>query len=398
MTRLASLTLVLCTAGSLSAQSAYPVGSLVVAWPNPVGVGSPVLDAMVHYPAMATGYAAPVRPRAGGYPVVVFLHGYDKIGFDYHDLGVAWASAGFSVVMLNTARVDLTLLSQDAQVMPAAITAANAEPTSPLVGMFATQRFGLAGHSMGGAACAMAQAGSAVYRACFALSPVDPGLAGPYAGHVTVPFGIVVGQGDFVTSMQAHAVPYFNSLGTADGLKFLYLMNQDCSHSNIAGLDQVPSAEVFPRVLDLGIGFFRHFLGGDPLAMDRCIGDVAQAEPRMVSITQRVAEPQIWISDQLRVGDRTRISVACEPGFGGVLVALGRSAGLPTPFGTLLLDPASVSLLSVGMASAGSRVDTMFEVPADPELIGFSLAFQALGDMLLSPVAFGSAISVEVGS
>jgi hypothetical protein len=398
MTRLASLLLVLCATGSLSAQAASPVGSLLVAWPNPVGVGSPVLDAMVHYPAMATGYAAPVRPRAGGYPVVVFLHGYDKIGLDYNELGIGWAAAGFAVVMLNTARVDLTLLSLDAQAMPAAISAANVEPTSPLAGMFATLRIGLAGHSMGGAACAMAQAGSAVYRACLALSPVDVGLAGPYAGQVTVPFGIVVGQGDFVTSLQAHALPYFNSLGTADGLKFIYLMNQDCSHSNIAGLDQVPSAEVFPRVIDLGIGFFRHFLGEDPLAMDRCIGDVAQAEPRMVSITQRVAEPQIWISDPLRIGDRTRISVACEPGFGGVLVALDRGPGLSTPFGTLLLDPASTSLLSVGIASAGSRVDTMLQVPADPDLIGFSVSFQALGDLVTSPVAFGSAITLEVGS
>jgi hypothetical protein len=260
------------------------------------------------------------------------------------------------------------------------------------------QNIGVAGHSMGGAVCAIAQAMNPLYRACLALAPVDPVLMGSFNSQVTVPFGVIVGQGDSVTTLQAHAQPFFDSLGTADGLKFLYLMNQDCSHTNIAGIDNIPSAEVFPRIVDLGIGFFRHFLVDDPLSMDRCIGPVAQAEPRLVSITQRILEPQIWVSDQLRIGHRTRISVACEPGIGGVMVALGQTAGLPTPLGTLWLDPMSASLLSIGLALAEPRIDTMFDVPADPDLIGFSLSFQAFGDMVASPVVFGSAITLVVES
>jgi dienelactone hydrolase len=380
------------------AQSGGHHGALLVSWPNTTGVGSPMLDAMVHYPATASGYGTPMLPRAGGYPVVVFLHGYDKLGLDYNDLGFAWARAGFTVVMPNTARTDLTLLIQDAQAMPAAIDAANLDPQSPLAGMFAMQSLGVAGHSMGGLACTVAQALCQRFSACLALAPVDPTPLGPFASQVTVPFGIIVGQGDFITAPQWHAQPLFDNLGTANGLKFLYLMNQDCAHNNIAGLDSFPTADVFPRTIDIGIGFFRHFLTADPLAMDRCVGAVAQAETRLVSIEQQVLAPQVWVSDMLRVGHRTRISVAGQPGMAGVLVALSQCAGVSTPFGTLLLDPTSVAVLNLGPVSAEGRLDTMFEVPDDPGLIGFSLSFQAVGDMAFMPVSFGSAITLVVES
>jgi Chlorophyllase enzyme len=384
--------------GAAIGQSTAHHGALLVSWPNTTGVGSPVLDAMVHYPATASGYGTPIVPRAGGYPVIVFLHGYDKLGLDYNDLGFAWARAGFTVVMPNTARTDLALLIQDAQAMPSAIAAANLDPQSPLAGMFAVSTMGVAGHSMGGLACTVAQASCQLYDACLALAPVDPTPLGPLAGLVTVPFGIIVGQGDFITAPQVHAQPLFNSLGTADGLKFLYLMNQDCAHNNIAGLDNFPSAEVFPRTIDIGIGFFRHFLIADPLAMDRCVGAVAQAETRLVSIEQEVLAPQIWVSDMLQVGHRTRISVAGQPGMAGVLVALGQQPGLLTPLGMLLLDPSSVALLNAGPVSAEGRLDTLFDVPENPGLIGFSLSFQALGDAISGVAMFGSAITLIVES
>ena len=116
MLSLRSVCVLLCgLVAPLAAQSSYTPGFELVAWSNSATIGSPVLDAMVHYPALTTGYAAPKLPRSGGWPTVVFLHGYDKIGLDYHDLGQAWASAGIVVVMLNTAR---TVPSLPEQSMP----------------------------------------------------------------------------------------------------------------------------------------------------------------------------------------------------------------------------------------------------------------------------------------
>lgn len=396
MLSLRSVCLVVCGfVAPLAAQSAYAAGHELVAWTNTATIGSPVLDAMVHYPALSTGYAAPKLLRSGGWPTVVFLHGYDKIGLDYHDLGQAWASAGLVVVMLNTARIDGQLLAEDAQVVPTAIATENTTAGAPFAGMFAIQRLGIAGHSMGGGLCAVAQRASPVYTAALALAPVDPSIALSVAG-VTIPFGIVVGEGDVITPPQLHSRPFFEALGTADGLKFLYLLNQDCSHTNIAGLDQLPTAAVFPRVAEIGASFFYHFLAASPTAFEHCNGPDALAEPRLVGLDQEISLPQVWASSPLRVGTRVRFSVAVEWGNGGMLIALGQSSALPTPFGALLLDPSSMSLYALGFAESERRIDAIMDVPNDPLLVGFELALQGFGPSAGSPFVLGAAVTLRV--
>ena len=396
MLSLRSVCVLICgLVAPLAAQSSYTPGFELVAWSNSATIGSPVLDAMVHYPALTTGYAAPKLPRSGGWPTVVFLHGYDKIGLDYHDLGQAWASAGIVVVMLNTARTDGQLLVEDAQVTPAAIAAENTTVGAPFAGMFAIHRLGIAGHSMGGGLCAVAQRANPVYAAGLALAPVDPSLAVQVAG-VTIPFGIVVGEGDAITPPQWHSRPFFEALGTADGLKFLYLLNQDCSHTNIAGLDQVPTAAVFPRVADISASFFQHFLAASPTAFERCNGPDALAEPRLIALDQEISLPQVWASSRLRIGGRVRFSVAVEWGNGGLLIALGQGAALPTPFGSLLLDPSSMSLYALGFAETERRIDAIMDVPNDPQLIGFELALQGFGPSASSPFILGAAVTLRI--
>jgi pimeloyl-ACP methyl ester carboxylesterase len=380
------------------AQSPYPVGSTFPIWPNTSGFGTPSLEVAIHYPAMTAGLDTPVVPRSNGWPVVVFLHGYDRLGHDYVVLGQRLAGAGLITVMLNTSRFDYLGLRDDALALPPALAAANAAVGSVLTGAFDLQRVGLAGHSMGGAVAGivMATPGNG-YRCGLTLSPVNPGLVfGPIVAQVAAPFGIVVGEGDQATPPTTMAMPYYQTLGTADGLKFLYVMNHECNHLNVAGLEATGNTAVFRRVVNLGIAFFRHFLAADTGALERCVGPTALAEPRLVALSQRIAAPQVWLAEPLRIGSRARLSVAAERGPGGMLAALALAPPTPTPIGNLLLDSGTTFTLATGVARRERRIDAIVDVPKNLALVGLGIAVQAFGASASSPLTFGAAIELVV--
>lgn len=387
----------LALAGVALAQS-YPVGSTYPVWVNTTGIGTPNLAVAVHYPAATAGTNVPVLPAPNGWPVIVFLHGFDRLGDDYSALGRLLAAAGFIAVLPNTSRIDYLGLRDDARAMPTALASANAAAGTLLGGSMDLQRVGLSGHSMGGGVVGVVMASAASgYRCALTLSPVDPAVVfGPIAAAASAPFGIIVGEGDATTPPLTTALPYFHTLGTSDGLKFFYLMDSDCGHLNIAGLDVLPSPAVFPRVVGLAVAFFRHFLLADTVALERCVGPSAQTAPHFVALEQQVARPQVWVAEPLRLGRRVRISVAAEPGLGGVLAALSLGPPTLTAVGTLLLDSGTAFTLATGDADRERRIDASFQVPNNPALIGFPLALQAVGRSATEPLVLGTAIALTI--
>jgi hypothetical protein len=383
---------------ALASAQGYAVGTTYPVWSNVTGIGTPAMAVAVHYPAAAPGFDVPVLPSVNGWPVVVFLHGFDRLGDDYIDVGRRLAAAGFIAVLPNTSRLDYLGLRDDALAMPSLLTDANSATGTVLQRAMDLGRIGLAGHSMGGGIVGVVLATPGLgYRCGLGLAPVDPAVVfGPIVAQVTVPFGIVAGEGDVTTPPPATAVPYFLTLGTASGLKFLYLMNSDCAHLNIAGLATTPSPAVFPRVMDISVGFFRHFLTEDTAALEHCVGPAALAEPRLVALEQQIAQPQIWVGEPARIGRRVRISVAAEEGLGGVLAAFSFGPGTLTPLGTLLLDSATAFTLATGDADRERRIDASFQVPNNPALVGFTIALQAVGAAASSPLLLGSAIPLTV--
>ena len=75
-----------CVVGFASAQTSHLVGSIYPQLPNTCGSGTPVFDVAIHYPALATGLDTQLEPRVGGWPVIVFLHGYNLLGWVDRDL------------------------------------------------------------------------------------------------------------------------------------------------------------------------------------------------------------------------------------------------------------------------------------------------------------------------
>jgi hypothetical protein len=92
-----------------------------------------------------------------------------------------------------------------------------------------------------------------------------------------------------------------------------------------------------------------------------------------------------------------RVSLAAEPGFGMILAAPARTAGLDTPFGRLLLDPAQLQVHASGIVPRSGRLDASLAVPSNPALVGTTITMQAIGATPTSPLRLGAAATFTVG-
>ena len=383
----------LCVIASASAQGSHRVGSRTVSWLNTSGFGSTLLAATVKYPAAVTGTGTPVLPASGGWPVIVFLHGYSFLGFDYADLGDAWASAGYVVVLGDTAQFDWILQEYDGRAMFGALGAANVEPGGPFEGALDTSRVVLAGHSMGGAGVAHVLQNNPGYRGGFALAPVMP--LGGAAAAVAVPLGIAVGMGDTITPWDWYSQPYYNAVTQYGSLKFLYLMDTTCDHMTLAGLSG-PTEPSFTRAASLGLGFFGHVLGIDPTALEMVFGRDPMQDPQLVSMQRQTMVPQLWLEQPLTIGMATRSSQVMDPGIAGLVAASSLAPPVSTPYGTLLVDPGTAFILAIGITDAEGRIDIDVTLPPDPLLIGLPVALQGLGPSQGFELVLGSALFTRV--
>lgn len=387
-----SLLAVLLTAAAASAQQKYAAGYRDVTWPNQSGLGSPLLFTRIVYPSLTGGNNAPLVPHAGGWPVIVFLHGYGQLGRDYADLAERWVSRGFLVVQVDSAMYSYFDLVYDGWAQIGAIATANSAPGF-FAGAFDMQRVGLAGHSMGGGAMAMILGANPGYRCGIALAPAWPGTA--YTSLVDVPMAVMVGDGDQVTPSSLHAQPYYQDLAPASGLKFSYRFDANCDHMNLVGLGQT-TAEAFRLSAAIGIGFFQRFLDIDSGGLDACLGPAVVQDPNVTAFDCCVAEPQLWAQAPLTLGQTVRISMAAEIGVGGILAAPSLGTGTPTSLGVLRLDPVSCFTWATGVATQQHRIDVMLVVPNDPNLVGATIAFQGVGGAVNFPLLLGSAESLRI--
>jgi dienelactone hydrolase len=381
---------------TLLAQS-LSIGNRNVSWPNPTGVGSANLTARVVYPATVAGMDTPLLPRAGGWPTIVFLHGFGLTGSSYQPLADRWAQRGHIVVLGNTAQFDNLLQESDGRATFAALVAANATVGGPFANGIDIAAIALTGHSMGGGNVANVLAQNPGYRGGFAIAPVPP--RGNNGALVTTPLGMVSGNGDVITPPASNAELYYQSLTAFAQCKFHYRMNGDANHTNLAGLfvSGAVATAVFDRSAGLGLAFCRH-LFGEPTALELALGPPALAEPRLVTLSQEFAAPVVWADLPLPLASTTRLSAGMEPGIGAIAVAPAPLVGpLPTPLGELRLDPASAFVLAAGVVGTARRFDAAITMPNQPALLGAPLGVQGLGPSRIAPLWLGSVIQLAVG-
>jgi len=383
----------------LAAQSPFAVGTRDVSLPNTSGQGSANLTARVHYPAAVAGTNAAVLPRAGGWPVVVFLHGFAAVGNNYAPIGNALAANGFVAVMSNTMQFDNQGQEYDGRALYSVLSVADATAGGPFAGALDMGNAGLLGHSMGGGNVGNVLSNNPGYRAGFGMAPVTP--RGSNAAAVRVPMGIVVGQGDSIAPAATYAQPFYASLTGYGDAKGYYLMNGDCTHLNVCAFSLISATDnaVFARSMAITLGWFDRWLRNGPLGLDAVFGPAPRGDARLVTASQQFTSPQVFASGLFAVGQTTRLSVAAEAGFAGIGFASSLAPSLATPFGDLLLDAPSAVLQWSGLTGSGAsaqRYDASVAVPVDPVFAGFSFAVQALGVDRNGALRLGNALAFTI--
>lgn len=374
----------------------YPlplVASRDVAWPNTTGQGTSTLFTRVFYPSTVQGHNAPVLPKKGGWPVLLFLHGFSYMGRDYPALCAEWARQGFVVVAPDTGIWSYITLAQDAHANLGAIAAENVAVGGPFRGAFDLSRIGVAGHSMGGGTMAFVIAQNPQIRCAFGFAPAAP--TGSAAAAITVPFGCVVGDGDVLTPYSQHAQPYLAGIDASSPLKFMARLGAASDHFSIAGMSG--ATPDFARAVDMSVGFFRHFLDVDADALEQCLGPAVIADPQVVAIEQDIAHPRIWSAGALVPGATVRVSVAAESGDGVIFAGPSVPVGVPTAIGTLLLDPSQAFTWISSIVPDVDRLDAQLYVPNTTAVIGVEFALQPAAPTSSASMRFGSIKEFVVG-
>jgi len=380
-------------AASALAQTYPLVASRDVAWPNTTGQGTSTLFTRVYYPSTVQGHNAPVLPKKGGWPVLLFLHGWSFMGRDYPTLCAEWARQGFVVVAPDTAIWNYVTLTQDAHANLGAIAAANATAGGPFQDAFDLSRIGVAGHSMGGGTTAFVVAQNPQIRCVFAFAPAAP--TGSSAAAITLPFGCVVGDGDVLTPHWQHAQPFVSAVDAGAPIKFMARLDATSDHFSIVGMSGVTPD--FTRAVGMSVGFFRHFLDVDADALEQCLGPTVVADPLVVAIEQDIAHPRIWSAGALVPGATVRISVAAESGDGLIFAGPAVPVGVPTAIGTLLLDPNQAFTWIASLVPDVDRLDAQLYVPNTTAVIGVEFALQPAAPTSSANMQFGSIKEFVVG-
>ena len=368
-----------------------------LSFPNTTGQGSSTLSARVYYPATSSGANTPmVAPPAGGYPVVVFLHGWTQTGASYSKLGTYLSKKGYVAVLNNTAQFSFSTQADDGKAYFGALVTANAQAGNFLQGALDMSRVGLSGHSAGGGNTVTVLADNPGYRCGVLFAPIDPGAA--TNSQVEVPLAIIHGEGDLVLLWQLTALDVYNEATNVRGLRTFYRMDFGCGHNNLAGLFHLTSTDqdvwrVTKRVMR---GFFDHYLSVNQGGLDRVIGVAARAESRLSQLYLSVEAPTLWTAGNAALGQTITMHVASEPGPVVLAAGNGLAAPLPTPLGDLLLDPGALLTSWLSQVGADRYSSEPLAIPSDPSLVGFQLALQALGTGTGAGPALSGAVVVTV--
>lgn len=334
----------------------------------------------VYYPAVTSGQNAPmVTPPAAGYPTVVFLHGLFTIGSSYSRLGKHLARQGYVAVMNETGAISPFQQADDGAALYHALTVANGQSGHWLEGVLDMSRAGLCGHSVGAGNTVTVLASNPGYKAGLCFAPIYPGAA--TTNQVNVPLGIIQGTGDFVLIWSLTGLPMFDEATNFTGLKTFYLFGFSGGHNNVPGLFVITSSDsaVWHRSRRVMTGFFDRYLKGDVAQLDEVIGTTALAEPLLSSIYVEVEAPDVWLKGEPSIGQTVQVQTSSEPGAVIYGAAAGTAGPIPTPFGDLLLDPASMFIAFTATATNTRFSSVPLSIPNNTQLIGAQIEFQSLG-------------------
>ena len=194
-TAIAVLVLVLYTVGAQPLQGPgqpgpYTTASVIITTTNPSTGSELVTD--LHYPASGAG----VDPSGAPYPTLVFALGFMASPSGYVGYGEHLGSWGYIIAIPDFPDEDREIRASDIRHLFSYLEAENSNEASPFFQMIDSDRFGLAGHSLGGLSTMMVASRDArINMAGVPLDPADsPFSSWDYAAelpNITAPLAVI---------------------------------------------------------------------------------------------------------------------------------------------------------------------------------------------------------------
>jgi dienelactone hydrolase len=375
----------------LSDPGPYGAGWLDVSVPRPGG-GS--FDALLFYPASASGQGASYDGSGAPYPAVSFGHGWLTAVSRYQSTLEHLASWGYFVIASSSYGglfPDHSAFADDLRWCLTYLEDQQASPGSWLFQQVDTSGFGVSGHSMGGGASILAAQRDVRIRALanLAAAETNPSAIGAISG-VLAPVCLIAGDEDAIVPPSGHTIPMFDN---ALAPRRLPLLNGGwhCGFldSSFFGCDSgsLPRGTQLELTRGLLTGFFNLYLKYDQTVWRQVWGPELYSEP-LIDNT-RVDSGITFDPDQAQLH-----------GYGGRIVQvdllLTNGGPLPTsyalfvednawptnatPLQTTVLAPDASTTVSITVeihAGSGTAVDTAV-ISARSDLDGGTRAYAIL--------------------
>jgi dienelactone hydrolase len=180
-----------------------------------VTANGPFATTTATVPSSVTGFGGgtityPTSTTSGTFGAIAFAPGYTATNASYTWVGPRIASHGFVVFAINTdSRFDFPS-SRATQLQNALNYLVN---NSVAASRIDRNRLAVGGHSMGGGGSLIAADRNAALQAAVPLQPWNSGSTN-FSG-VEVPTAIVGAQNDSIASVNAHSIPFYNSIPAA---------------------------------------------------------------------------------------------------------------------------------------------------------------------------------------
>lgn len=363
--------------------------------------GSSIIQSRVFYPAQSAGQNAPILPKAGGWPVVVFLHGRGSTGQIYSDIWTPLTSNGYVAVMVDTYTTDGTGLMNHGIALYPTLTAENNDTNSFFYGALDMSRAAIEGYSMGGGSAIRVLIANPGYKCGFFHAPSISSSYNSQLGNVRVPLGFTQGLGDTVVNPN-NVKSTYDAANAYTGFKFHYQFNTGGDHNNITAsyIGRPQDLAVIARVHKLMLGFFDRVLRDNPAGLESILGTEGRSEaylaPQLPQTQQSspfcsFQQPQAWLTGTGQINSTMRLSLLSEQGTATYLMAPAQGS-TPTVFGVLGLDPFSLDVLATPLVGVSKFLPVDVPIPNYPPLVGYQIWLQDLG------FATGSAIKLTTTS
>lgn len=240
-----------------------------------------LINTLICYPADSAGLdVPPAIPIGGGFPVIVFGHGYLMPADAYRNIWESAVPEGYITILPHSGSnmfpshlefgTDMAFLLEE-------MIRLGGDPTSVFSGKI--KPYGcLMGHSMGGGAAILGAIQSDKVRTLVVLAPLDTRPSSAEAAReLTVPSLVIAGTDDCITPPKKHQLPIYESLQSSQKV---YISIKGGSHCQMAennrlcnfaeaSFDLEPgiSREEQHRIVDrYTLPWLRFYLRGDSIA------------------------------------------------------------------------------------------------------------------------------------